>query len=82
VTEKLAYLVAYDYGQGAVWAIIHARSQPEIEAKYPGLKIYREPPPFLAKKEIEVIAATSNFDIDAPPQGWLAKYAEEIRSSQ
>jgi hypothetical protein len=37
------YLVAADYGQGAVWAFVVAESEELIEREFPELKVVRDP---------------------------------------
>ncbi len=69
---KSAYLIVYDYGTGGVWGIIHAHSKQEILSKYPNLSIFDERPSWMSEQDYKRIEATSNFDIDSPPSGWLA----------
>jgi hypothetical protein len=74
---KNPYLVAYDYGQGAVWAFVVARSEQEIEREFPELTVVREPPVWMDEAQRRRIAARMTFDIDERVVGWLAKVLEE-----
>jgi hypothetical protein len=37
------YLIAYDYGQGAVWAYIEAESAGQIIERFPDCKVFETP---------------------------------------
>lgn len=49
--QKNEYLVAYDYGAGAVWAIVVARSPEEITSRYPQLTVYTSPPDWMSEQQ-------------------------------
>ena len=72
-TGKQRYLVAYNYGQGGLWAFVNARSAAEIQAKFPDLRIVTDPPPWLT---IEKQNELQTFDL-VRPTGWLAVLEEE-----
>lgn len=76
---KYEYLVVYDYGTGGVWGLLHARSKEEILLKYPKLIIADERPAWMSKADYKRIEATSSFDIDDPPSGWLIEMVRETR---
>ena len=71
-SEKQSYLAVYDYGQGGVWVVIDARSEQELAAAYPELKVVHDRPSWLSEPEMNRIRERFHFDIDAPPSGWLA----------
>ena len=72
-TMKTEYLVLHDYGMGGVWAILLARSKQEIQQKYPSLEIYEVRPSWMSDDQYDIVRKNFNFDIDNPPEGWLAK---------
>ena len=76
MTKKI-FLAVYDYGQGGVWAIVKARSAPEVTNKYPELTIYEGRPPFINESNYENIAANMTVDIDDEPRGWLAELIKQ-----
>lgn len=71
---KKPFLVVHDYGQGGVWAFIHARSREEIERRFPELDIVDEVPKWMSVDEVAVLEERMTFDLDKP-RGWLAKVA-------
>jgi hypothetical protein len=68
---KKKYLAAYDYGTGAVWAVITATSKEAIIAKYPVLEVFDEPPSWMSSMQYDRIFSTSSFDLDDEPPDWL-----------
>ena len=70
---KKKFLVSYDYGMGAVWAIIKARSREEILKKYPPLQVHDKRPPWMSWFLYKRIEFKDTYDIDDEPRGWLAK---------
>lgn len=73
---KQRFLVLYAYGQGGVWAFIHARSRRDIERRFPELEIVDEPPSWMSEDEIAILEERMTFDIERP-RGFLAKLAEQ-----
>ena len=71
-TVKERFLVAYDYGMGAVWAYIYARSKQQIQREYPELEVVSDPPRSMTRELLSRIEKRMTFDIDAPT-GWLAE---------
>ena len=69
---KTDYLVAYDYGQGAVWAVIHANSGDEIVRKFPDLRVIESRPPWVTEQEYAQIKSENYMDIDNKPTGWFS----------
>ncbi len=61
-------LVAYDYGQGAVWAYVTARSADAVAAEFPELTIVGSPPEWLTEAESRRLAV---LELDKP-SGLLA----------
>src|SRR2546426_5837112 len=73
---KRPYLVVYEYGQGAVWAYVTARSGSEVERQFPELKIVKEPPDWMSRSERSRLKRTMTFDIDQK-EGLLRKILEQ-----
>jgi hypothetical protein len=65
------YLVAYDYGQGAVWAYITAESAGQIVERFPEFRVFDTPPDWMSEHDLSDIEARMSFDL-ARPTGWLA----------
>jgi hypothetical protein len=74
---KKQHLVVYDYGMGGVWAVIFARSEEEILAKYPALQVIHEWPAWMTDEEYERTLANQSFDVDDEPRGWILEMARE-----
>lgn len=73
------FLVLYDYGQGDVWAIVSARSEREIKARFPDFEVFDRPPKWMSEDDLSRLNAQMKFDIDRP-SGWLAKVERAQRS--
>ncbi len=58
------FLVLYDYGTGGVWSYLRAESPEEIQAKFPMLKVYNEPPSWMTETERRDIEAKTAYDIE------------------
>jgi hypothetical protein len=70
---KSPHLVAYEYGQGAVWAVIHAESARDIERDFPELAVVQERPPWMTDHEFEKIKDAHTYDINDRTFGLLAE---------
>jgi len=68
-------LIAYDYGQGAVWAYITAESAGQIIERFPDFTVFEAPPQWMTKLELADIKARMSFDLERPT-GWLASVIE------
>jgi len=66
------FLVVYDYGQGGVWAYVHARSAEHIEKLFPELKVVRERPGWMTVEMEESIRKNRTVDIGGQT-GFLAE---------
>jgi hypothetical protein len=64
-------LVAYDYGQGAVWAYAQAESAGQIIERFPDFKVFETPPEWMTEQEMSDIEARMSFDLDRPNGWWL-----------
>ena len=62
------FLTVHDYGMGGIWQYIIADSPDQITAKYPGLTVFVEPPPWWQDRPLKNLAT---YDIDAEPTEWL-----------
>jgi hypothetical protein len=78
---KNRYLVAYDYGQGAVWAYITAESPSQITDRFPDLSVVEDPPSWMTEEVRRTIEDRMNFDLENP-SGWLAGFNERRRRPQ
>lgn len=67
------YLVAYEYGQGAVWAFVHAESASRIEIDFPELTVVRERPPWMTPEDEAKIAEVHTYHLEDTPVGLLAE---------
>jgi hypothetical protein len=67
------YLVAHDYGMGAVWAVVTADSADAIVRKFPELTVVSCRPPWLNDEEYERLP---RLKLD-PPTGFLQTIVEE-----
>jgi hypothetical protein len=76
-TRKKAYLAVYDYGQGGVWAVIHARSKKDVERKYPALKVFDVRPAWMTSDHYERIRSSLSCDVDDESTGWFAMIGDE-----
>lgn len=70
---KTPFLVAYDYGQGAVWAVVLADSASQIEEEFPELTLVTERPAWLTNREFDKIKELHSYDIDDRTVGLLAE---------
>lgn len=68
--EKASFLIAYDYGAGGLWGVMHARSEEEIAVAYPELTVVHERPKWMSDERYEELAE-SPYDIDGAPWGML-----------
>jgi hypothetical protein len=62
------YLVAYDYGQGGVWAIVEAESVAAITAMYPEPQVVEDRPVWLNDERYERLP---RLTLDREPTGLL-----------
>jgi hypothetical protein len=61
---KRPFLVAYEYGQGAVWAILHAESGDRIKQEFPELTVVRDRPSWMTDAKLAKIRNSNTYDID------------------
>lgn len=73
--QKQPFLVVYDYGQGGLWALVHARTTDEIHRRYSELKVFARTPDWMQAEMLQGVLAES-YDIDVPPSGLLASLVE------
>jgi hypothetical protein len=82
VVEKQPFLVAYDYGMGGLWGLMHARSEDEIREKYPELVVVTERPGWMTDLDYARMQQSERLDIDEAPKGMLkAVVTDRSRSS-
>ena len=79
---KARYLVCYDYGQGAGFVYIYARSFEEIQQAHPELSLVENEERFFAtqpdgRQYREQLERNLTFDIDEPPRGFLKALVED-----
>lgn len=58
------FLVAFDYGQGGLWAFMTADSEDQIRARYPGLVIVTDRPDWLHGELERRLRETASLDVD------------------
>jgi hypothetical protein len=68
------HLVVYNYGQGGLWAFIHANSAQEIEDLYPELKVVDQMPSWMTP---EMASRLEECDLEDRPGGFLAGLLQE-----
>jgi len=73
--EKQPFLIAYDYGQGGCWALLHSASAEEIQHRYSELKVFARVPDWMRPNMLQTVRAET-YDIDQPPSGLLASLLE------
>jgi hypothetical protein len=77
---KKAFLVAYDYGQGAVWAIVNAESAAQISHEFPELAIVETRPAWMSDAQFAKIQEAHTYDLDEDRQiGLLAEILDARR---
>lgn len=72
LTPKSLFLVAYDYGMGGLWGVLHARSAEEIVQLWPELTVVEDRPPWMDEVRYANIVQVESHDIDDAPSGLLA----------
>ena len=73
------FLVCYDYGQGGVWAFVHAKSADEIREKYPELLVASGREEWMSDEWLARIDLKSSYDIGEEPRGLLAEIVKQRR---
>ena len=68
---KQRFLVVYEYGQGALWAFIHADSRSVIEERFPELKLVHDRAAWMTDEIVARLEATETYDLTEPPSGLL-----------
>jgi glycerophosphoryl diester phosphodiesterase len=63
-SPKRRFLVANDYGSGAVWASVLAHSAETIALRYPSLVLVDEPPSWLDAERLQELEERMTVDID------------------
>lgn len=77
--DKREFLVAYDeinLGPGH-WGIVNARSEDEIRARYPELRVVHQRPATMSDEQFELLRDLEWHDIDGSPWGILATVLED-----
>jgi hypothetical protein len=80
VTEAGGFLVAYDYGMGALWGVVVAASEGAISHLYPELEIVRARPEWMTWERYESLMSDPYVLDDAPRGLLLAVIADRGRS--
>lgn len=74
------FLVAYDYGMGALWGVVVASSEEEVEKKYSEMKIFHDRPEWMNDKQYSEIISNSYWDISGGVRPeWVKLYEEGMR---
>jgi len=69
--------VAFDYGQGGVWAYVQAESAGAIKEKVPELRVLKRPPDWMTPDHQAALRKTDMYDLDEEPRGLLARILKE-----
>ncbi len=64
------FYVAYEYGSGAAWAFVQAKTVAEVVAEFPELDVYDTPPDWMTVEDLHqvrehasvALSANSNLD--------------------
>lgn len=64
-----AFLVAYDYGTGGLWAVVEAPSADAILAKYPEVVVAETRPEWMTDDRYEQLALEPLRLDEEPPSG-------------
>jgi hypothetical protein len=73
--RKQPFLVVYDYGQGGLWALLHATSVDDIHRRYSELEVFARVPDWMRADMLRLVRSES-YDIEQPPTGLLASLLE------
>lgn len=73
------FVVAYDYGMGALWAPMIADSREAISERYPELDVFDRKPDHITEAFWEWILGRPEISLDGPP-GALLRAALEGRT--
>jgi hypothetical protein len=78
---KTPHLVAYDYGQGAVWAIVIAESTAQIRGDFPELTVVNDRPAWMTDDELAKVEKVHTYDINDRTFGLLAEIIDARRKN-
>lgn len=67
------FLVLYDYGQGGLWALVHADSADQIRQRFPEVQVFDERPAMVSDEMLEAVRSAGVIDVERPATGWLAE---------
>lgn len=75
---KKRFLAVYDYGSGAVWVSLLARSPREVETRFRDLRVLETQPDWMSDDELADIEDKKTFDIDdIKATDWVARLLRE-----
>jgi hypothetical protein len=57
------FLVSYEYGMGALWAIVKAESEAAIRRKFPELQVYTKKPDWMDSDLLDEIKSKDSFEL-------------------
>jgi hypothetical protein len=73
--DKQPFLVVLDHMKAGYWGVMNARSESEIKAKWPELKIIRQRPHWMTQQEYDGYLGHP-YDVNDAPHGILDIIAE------
>jgi hypothetical protein len=77
---KREFLVAYDYGQGAVWAYLAADSEMEIAQRFPELTVVHDRPSWLTADDENRLRRNMSLDIDDKTHRFMIALLKQRRT--
>jgi hypothetical protein len=76
---KQPFLTVYDYGVGAVWAVVLSPDKSSVQRKYPILDVFDEQPLWMSDDDYAAIVDRNFYDIEDEPASVLQFMLEEIQ---
>jgi hypothetical protein len=76
---KQPFLTVYDYGVGAVWAVVLSPDKRSVQRKFPILDVFDEQPLWMSDHDYAAIVERNLYDIDDEPAAVLQFMLEEIQ---
>jgi hypothetical protein len=70
-TNKMLFMVAYDYGMGGLWGLVRAHSEEDIRRLFPELVIVHERPDWMTDEQYSRMERLGTYDLDDLPGGIL-----------
>jgi hypothetical protein len=76
---KREFFAVYNYGMGALCAIVRASSAAEVRNLLPPFKVYDERPEWLTDDDLKRIRPNNTFDVDGELPEWVKSALDESK---